>query len=138
MHEQQTAFENIVGKEEIALNEQFLLSPKMFLLNQTNSSLFVHIFDIISLFAAELEEPNIGIWGKGLIQVVSNTGLTVLENIMGKGENAGNHYFLLFRQWVLLSPCRKNPATLVFFCLPSANVSNLDQTKILLFGKEYI
>ena len=61
MHEQQTAFENIVGKEEIALNEQFLLSPKMFLLNQTNSSLFVHIFDIISLFAAELEEPNIGI-----------------------------------------------------------------------------
>ena len=27
---------------------------------------FVHIFDIISFFAAELEEPKIGIWGKGL------------------------------------------------------------------------
>ena len=27
---------------------------------------FVHIFDIISLFAAELEEPIIGISGKGL------------------------------------------------------------------------
>ena len=26
-----------------------------------------HIFDIISLFAAELEEPKIGIWGKELI-----------------------------------------------------------------------
>ena len=27
---------------------------------------FVHIFDIILLFAAELEEPKIDIWGKGL------------------------------------------------------------------------
>ena len=27
---------------------------------------FVHIFDILSLFAAELEEPKIGISGKGL------------------------------------------------------------------------
>ena len=26
----------------------------------------VHIFDIIFLFAAPLEEPKIGIWGKGL------------------------------------------------------------------------
>ena len=28
---------------------------------------FVNIFDIKSLFAAELQEPKIGIWGKGLI-----------------------------------------------------------------------
>ena len=28
---------------------------------------FVNIFDIISLFAAELEEPKIGIWGKELM-----------------------------------------------------------------------
>ena len=34
MHQQQTAFENIVGKEEIARNEQFLLFPQCFLLNQ--------------------------------------------------------------------------------------------------------
>ena len=27
---------------------------------------FVHIFDIIFLFAAELQEPKIGICGKGL------------------------------------------------------------------------
>ena len=67
MHQQQTAFENIVGKGEIAGNEQFLLFPQCFQLNQITVSLFVHIFDIISLFAIELEEPKIGISGKGLI-----------------------------------------------------------------------
>ena len=65
MHQQQTAFENIVGKGEIARNEQFLLFPRCFLLNQIIVSPFVHIFDIISLFAAEFEKPNIGISGKG-------------------------------------------------------------------------
>ena len=61
MHEQQTAFENIVGKEEIACDKQFLLFPQCFLLNQIIVSLFVHIFDIKSLLAAELEEPKIAI-----------------------------------------------------------------------------
>ena len=61
MHQQQTAFENIVGKEEIARNEQFLLFPQCFLLTQIYVPPFVHIFDIISLFAAELGEPKIGI-----------------------------------------------------------------------------
>ena len=63
MHQQQTAFENIVGKEEIARNEQFLLFPQCFLLNQKIVSpyYYVNIFDIISFFAAELEEPKIGI-----------------------------------------------------------------------------
>ena len=61
MHQQQTAFENIVGKEEIARNEQFLLFPQCFLINQKLVSPFVSIHDIISLFAAELEEPKIGI-----------------------------------------------------------------------------
>ena len=63
MHQQQTAFENIVGKEEIPRNKQFLLFPKCFLLNQIIISPFVHIFDIISLFAAELQEPKIGLSG---------------------------------------------------------------------------
>ena len=49
MHQQQTAFENIVGKEEIARNEQFPLFPQCFLLNQEIVSPFVNIFDIISL-----------------------------------------------------------------------------------------
>ena len=54
MHQQQTAFENIVGKEEIARNKQFLLFPQYFL------SPFVNIYDIITLFAAELEELKFG------------------------------------------------------------------------------
>ena len=66
MHQQQTAFGNIVWKEEIARNEQFLLFPQCFLFNQIIVSTFVHIFDIISLFAAEFEEPKIGISSKGL------------------------------------------------------------------------
>ena len=66
MHQQQTAFENIVGKEEIARNEQFLLFPQCFLLNQKIVSPFVNNYDIISLFAAEFEESEIGMWGKGL------------------------------------------------------------------------
>ena len=48
-HQQQTAFENIVGKGEIGHNKQFLLFPQCFLLNQIIVSPFVHIFDIISL-----------------------------------------------------------------------------------------
>ena len=66
MHQQQTFFENIVGKGEIARNEQFLLFPQCLLLNQINVSPFVHIFDIISLFAAEMEKSKIGIPCKGL------------------------------------------------------------------------
>ena len=61
MHWQQMAFENIVGKGEIAHNEQFHLFPQFFLLNQIVVFPFIHVFDIISLFAAELEEPKIGI-----------------------------------------------------------------------------
>ena len=51
-------------------NEQFLLFPQCFLLNQITVSRFVHIFDIISLFAAELEKPKIGISGKGLTPAI--------------------------------------------------------------------
>ena len=66
-HQQQTPFENIVGKEEIARNEQFLLFPQCFLLNQKIVSPFVNIFDIISLCTAQFEEPKIGIWGNRLM-----------------------------------------------------------------------
>ena len=60
MHQQQTAFENIVGKEEMAGNEQFLFLPQYFLLIQVIVSLFLNIYDI-SLFADELEELKIAI-----------------------------------------------------------------------------
>ena len=65
-HQHQTAFENTVGKEEIYRNKQFLFFPQRFQLNQIIVSPIVRVFDIISLFDAELEEPKIGIWRKGL------------------------------------------------------------------------
>ena len=71
-HQQQTAFENIVGKGEISRNEQFLLFPQCFLLNQIIVSPFVHIFDVISSFAAEFKKPKIGISGKGLKRRLSD------------------------------------------------------------------
>ena len=43
MRQRQTAFENIVGKEEIARNEQFPLFPQCFLLNQKILSPFVNM-----------------------------------------------------------------------------------------------
>ena len=69
MHQQQTAFENILGKGEIALNEGYLLFPQCFQFNEITVSSFVHIFDIISLIAIELEEPKTGTSGKGLSDV---------------------------------------------------------------------
>ena len=51
-----TAFENIVGKGEIAHNEWFLLFPQCFQLKQITVSKFVNTSDIISLFAVELKE----------------------------------------------------------------------------------
>ena len=65
-HQQQTAFENIVGKGEIAQYEQFLLFPQSFQLNQITVSQFVYNFDITSLFAVESEEPKSDLLGKGL------------------------------------------------------------------------
>ena len=64
MQQQQTAFENVVGKGEIACYEQCLLFPLQ--LGYITVSPFVHIFDIISLFAVELEEPKSGISCKEL------------------------------------------------------------------------
>ena len=60
------SFWNFVQKGVIARNEQLLLFPQCFLLNQIIIPPFVHIFDIKSLFAAELEELKISISGKGL------------------------------------------------------------------------
>ena len=65
MHQQQTVFKNIVGKEEIAHNEQFLLFPQYFLLYQKIVSPSVNTFDIVSLFAAKMEEPKLACEVKG-------------------------------------------------------------------------
>ena len=82
MHKQHTPFENIVGKEEIAHNKQFLPFPQLFLLNQKIVSPFDNIFDVISLFAAELEKRKIGISGKRIKQtsdVLAREGLQHLR-----------------------------------------------------------
>ena len=85
-HKQETTFGNIAGKEEIACNEQFLLFPQCFLLNQIIVSPFVHIFDIIPFFAVKLEEPNIGVSGKGLnVAQIAQFFFDGVENIMENG-----------------------------------------------------
>ena len=75
MHQQQTASENVVEKGETAHNEQFLLWPQCFLLNQIILSPLINIFDNISLFAAKFEEPKIGKSGKVLNCRAHNTKL---------------------------------------------------------------
>ena len=71
-HFDKTAFENIVGKGEIARNEQFLLFPQCLILIQIILFPFVDIYDTIALFAAEFEEPKIGISGKELTSTPHN------------------------------------------------------------------
>ena len=73
MHQQQTAFENNLGKREIAHNEPFLFFPQCFQLSMITASPLVHNSDIISLFAVQLEKPKIGISGKGLYINISQT-----------------------------------------------------------------
>ena len=62
-HASTTALENIVEKEEIACNEQFLPIPQCFLLNQIIVSPSVHIIYIISSLLLNLKSPKIGISG---------------------------------------------------------------------------
>ena len=83
------SFEKIVGKEEIAHNKQFLLFPQCFQLDQITVSPFVHIFEIISLFAIELKEPKIGISGDGLMPMTSNNHYVhiVESNLHAKYEH---------------------------------------------------
>ena len=79
MYQQETAFENIVGQGEIACNKQFLLFSQCFLLNLIIASPFVHIFGTKTLFAAEWEEPKIGISGRGLIPDNKNLDLSLFK-----------------------------------------------------------
>ena len=58
------------------------------------------------------------------------------ENIVGKEENAGNQHFLLFPQF-FLSLSKAKIFTIVNFILLSGNAFNLDQSRILSFGKEF-
>ena len=101
-HQQKTAFENIVGKGEIARNEQFLLCPQCFQLNQITVSPFVHIFDIIPLFHVESEEPKIGLSGKGLITRLRLTPETFFfHSLQSAGDHVKFNLPMAYSTWVL-------------------------------------
>ena len=93
MHQHQTDFGNIRGKGEIAHIEQFLLFPQCFQLNQIILRPFVHIFDIISLFAALLEEPKIGISGKGLKFILLLLMVKQVGFFKKEAKRGQHHYF---------------------------------------------
>ena len=57
------------------------------------------------------------------------------QNIVGKGENAGNQHFLLFPQFFLLLS-KTEIIIYVTFILLSANAFNLEKVKLLLSGNE--
>ena len=58
-----------------------------------------------------------------------------LENVVERGENAGNQHFLLFLQF--FSTLSKTNFTIsALLKLLSANALNLDKSFILSFGKE--
>ena len=60
------------------------------------------------------------------------------ENIVAKGENAGNQHFLLFPQCFLTIPKRISDFKLHVQCiLSSANAFNLNKSKILLCNKQH-
>ena len=61
------------------------------------------------------------LWSKGLKK-------TVLENTVGKREDASNNVF---------NPFQNNFHFSVTFILSSANAFNLDQSKILSLSKEF-
>ena len=117
-----------MGKGEIARNKQFLLFPQCFLLNHLiESPPYVHIFDIISLFAAELEEPKIGIPGKGLkgkggqyIRLFSQ-GFTLYHTILTfnylKMEPFGKHCGKRRKCWLSAF----SPFPTMFCILPKSN-----------------
>ena len=56
------------------------------------------------------------------------------ENIVGKGENAGNQHFLFFPQFSLRP--KQVFSFIVIFILSSANAFNLDETENQSFGKD--
>ena len=69
MHQQQTVFENIVGKEEIACNELFLLFPQCFLHNQINVPHLSIFWTSYLYLLLNLKSPKLAHEVKGKFQV---------------------------------------------------------------------
>ena len=68
-------------------------------------------------------------------QLLTTLGWETFENILGKGENAGNQHFLPFPKYFLHFQ-KQNSNFSVTIILLSAKAFNLDHSKILSFGKE--
>ena len=77
-------------------SKQFLFCPQCFLLIQIILSPFGHIFDIISLFAAEFKEPKIGVSGTKLrfdrqaerqLARQTDNGKTICPSSIDMGQN---------------------------------------------------
>ena len=91
---------------------------------------------MLSVNAFNLDQSKILSFGKGLTLFQSQLSTTLekkpFENIVGKGENAGNQHFLLFPQFSI--HLKKNSCFQVTFILSSANAFSLVQSKILSYG----
>ena len=87
-----------------------------------------HNHQVMSLTHSPLSNPS-GVVIQTFIDQIEES----FENKVGKGENAGNHHFLLFP--VFSTQSKKEIFILAMFYLLSANAFNLITSKILLFGK---
>ena len=65
-------------------------------------------------------------------RLLTTSKMKPFENIVGKGENAGNQHFLLFPQYFVPFP-KQISFFSVFFISLSANALNFDQFKNLSF-----
>ena len=68
-------------------------------------------------------------------QLLTTLGKNPLENIVGKGENAGYQHFLLFPQYFPYFPTQISIVFSLTFILLSASAFNLDKSKNLSFRK---
>ena len=107
-----------LGKGEIARNEQFLLFHNVFYLFEELSAISIE-FKIVVCKLFKIGRVKKLSFGKGLgrgsvvksLNLLPNNpwfsrsrGTCLFENIVGKGENAGNQHFLLFPQYFLSFP----------------------------------
>ena len=67
-------------------------------------------------------------------QLLTTLKKQLFENILGKGENAGNQHFLLFPQCFLIY--QEEKITILTSNFWSANTFNLVQPKLFSFGKQ--
>ena len=97
MHQQQTAFENIDGKGEIACNEQFLLFTKCFLLIHIIVSSFLRGFDIYLYYLLNWKSLKLAYEVKGFTSIKPNSSfLFFFEGVSRNSSAATTTSYVLF------------------------------------------